>query len=573
LLPGLLALAELSRQVTGGLKLDDIGERWRRLEILRVENVWFHVQLEAGGSVRHGDWLKDSRGDVVAEEARGAPPKIWLDAPEEPSGPPWLRAFAEPLAITVVGNPVVAGIFALALAEFDGGGGNSDAAAARQRFDAYLQKQGAARLAHAYGRELKPLSEEQRAVLFDGVRQALASLGLVLRGTAQSELPRVLGLRNLELMSPTSGECREESVRQALRTARLPEELRPFVPDFACRSENEESWKDWLSEDRRRERLLLLAQHLKAGSVSAQAADTDLANAAMHKAWERDLEKEAEREFGRLGFSPTVVAYQWLVQGLEGKPVPFDEPDLLKHLIVPNRYDAVTTLVDASDCSWKTRSLQPTQPSGRELPPQTPEQRHAEDLKKGAIGADGEEAFLAFVLDSTAKILSRFPDAGWTALEQTTGEKSMRRRLLHEARGAAAGTEGLRKALHVSRYDGAAGFDMLGLELDESDAPRAVCYECKALPDGDHARVHISRNELATMRRLRREPGRGRWMLIGVHTGGKAQDLTHLLELVHDESRGPLAELAQQGLTFDSLILSIYSEADLAPTPPQSQKT
>jgi hypothetical protein len=86
LLPGLLALAELSRLVTGGLNLGVIAERWRLLRIRRVENVWFHVELGSGGSVRHGDWLKNSRGDVVAEEeSNGEPPKIWLDAPEAPS--------------------------------------------------------------------------------------------------------------------------------------------------------------------------------------------------------------------------------------------------------------------------------------------------------------------------------------------------------------------------------------------------------------------------------------------------------------------------------------------------------
>ena len=67
---------------------------------------------------------------------------------------------------------------------------------------------------------------------------------------------------------------------------------------------------------------------------------------------------------------------------------------------------------------------------------------------------------------------------------------------------------------------------------------------------------------LASDRRLRHEPRRGRWKLIGVHTGGKAQDLTHLLDVVHDESSGPLAELARHGLAFDSLILSIFSESN-----------
>jgi len=561
LLPGLLALAELSRQVTGGLKLDDVAERWRRLRIRRAENVWYHVELKSKAGLWQGGWLEDSRGNIVVEEeARGTPPTIWLDTPGDPSESVPLRALAEPLALTVVGNPVVAGTFALALAEYDGAGGTGDPAAARQRFEAFLQKQGAARIAHSYGRELKPLNDEQRTELLEAVRQALANLNLALQDVVASGLPRVLGLRNLDLKASQLGDSREDDVRRSLLGVPSPENLKQFVPDFVCRGENETRWKDWLSEERRRERLVLLTQRLKAGASASDAVGTDLTTAALHEAWERQLEEVAGRQFTRLGFSPVTVAYEWLAQVLERTP-PFEEAELLQQLIVPNRYEPITTLVDAPDCTWRTRSLEPAPPSERELAPQTPEQRHAEDVKKAAIGADAEEAFLELVVHRTAEILTKLAEEGWGVLMRTTNERSVRHQHLCDARKPAIDIGLLRKALHVSKYDGAAGFDVLGLELDENGAPRAVCYECKALPDGRHARVFISRNELATMRRLRKEPAGGRWKLIGVHTSSKAQDLTHLLDVVHDESSGLLVELARHGLAFDSLILSISSSA------------
>jgi hypothetical protein len=555
LLPGLLALAEVSRQIPGGLKFEDAERRWHGLRIERADNVWYEIDFEsrADGKKLHATWLDNSSGDVVVDGQR-----IVFDMPGREEGHPPLRAFAAALAEAGVGNPTVAGIFALALAEYDAGptaGSQGDAAA---RFRKYLQKQGADRLAEAYRRALHPLTPAEVAMLRAAVEKALANVDLTLRPErAVGELPRDLTLDDvLPASAGGYGDLTEQHVQNAISGAQLPKRVDAFLPHFTCSSQNRAVWRAWVDSGSKKDRLLALAESLAGGSGAASAAGSNTQQTAVNARRMQQLEEVALDLFSRLDFSPAVAACHWL--GELGIEPPFSAQDLERNLPESARYREVTDLQGRSECRWEARSLMPTGPVTREMAPETADNRQAKDVNKGVIGLDAEKAFVPWVAKTTRDVLRTDGPVGWHLLAEATKEWNKVTRNFEAARNAGVDEPGLlERALHVSAENGAAGFDLLGLERDKGGNALLVRYECKALPVASQALVYISRNEIAAFRSLPRDGSNGEWKLIGIYVDGTASDLTHHLDSVRDDSVGPLADLANKGLGVDSLTLTI----------------
>jgi len=192
------------------------------------------------------------------------------------------------------------------------------------------------------------------------------------------------------------------------------------------------------------------------------------------------------------------------------------------------------------------------------MAPETADNRQAKDVNKGVIGLDAEKAFVPWVAKTTRDVLRTDGPVGWHLLAEATKEWNKVTRNFEAARNAGVDEPGLlERALHVSAENGAAGFDLLGLERDKGGNALLVRYECKALPVASQALVYISRNEIAAFRSLPRDGSNGEWKLIGIYVDGTASDLTHHLDSVRDDSVGPLADLANKGLGVDSLTLTI----------------
>jgi len=219
----------------------------------------------------------------------------------------------------------------------------------------------------------------------------------------------------------------------------------------------------------------------------------------------------------------------------------------------------VQRLVYAVDVGCQRRSLALPGPVDVEFGIRTAEALAEENVARAESGRDAEDAFADWVVGTTRKVLEHHGDTAWSMLFgalRPTARKARER--LERARKE---PQTLGEALHVATYWRSAGYDFLGLEEDDSDAPLAVRYECKAARRATGSlRVYVSANELAVFRRTHaghadRLPGT--WKLVAVEPAGRALDLTALLKPLVDEAEGPLAQLATEGFTTDALILTV----------------
>jgi hypothetical protein len=222
------------------------------------------------------------------------------------------------------------------------------------------------------------------------------------------------------------------------------------------------------------------------------------------------------------------------------------------------RYADVSRFLGSEECTWVARKLGPAREIKQELAPQTADERRDEDVLLSAIGADGERALVAWVAATTRGILREHGDAAWRILATGSRRGTRVAAALEDARTAAIDTPGLlERALQVSTFDTGAGYDILGLERDDRGAPRLVRYECKALPSGRIAEVHLTRNEVNVYRRYGSTPELGLWKLTGVRANGTAEDLSKYLEPLRDQTTGPLHALGEHGIGIEGITLRI----------------
>jgi hypothetical protein len=122
----------------------------------------------------------------------------------------------------------------------------------------------------------------------------------------------------------------------------------------------------------------------------------------------------------------------------------------------------------------------------------------------------------------------------------------------------------LSEALHISEVWDGAGFDLVGLSLDEDGRLQPARYEIKSVSgDGAKRRVHLSKNQFAVYESVHREEtGRtfaGDWQLLGIQSDGSAINLTAWLA---DLPTDALAALRNEGFEHDGLVLE-FSRADV----------
>lgn len=536
LLPGLLAIAEVTRLVPQGVNPVDAGERWRRVEFTHVHNAWVDFELSCAGRTLGGtSWLHETFDDVLVSGTT-----ILFDTPPGANRAPPLRYFGEALALAVLENPIVGSAWSQALAEFEAGG-----AAGPQLFDALLKKQGAAALELSYRRAFRPLAAADLDRLLARAAEALGEIGIGLVEGLRAE--DIRSLDTSRLVEPPGGwrDLCESEIQVRLDAVGWSDDERPYRPRFVCREYNRLRWLAWATMIERAERLAGLALRLASGSATLDSP--------VGLAIRRSLDAAAASTFGRLGFDPAKVAIGWL-QEHSPDPLHIDSDAALDAMLPElRRYEQVRQLVTSRDVGWSADTIVSPPPSKAQLAPKTSDQRANEDAAKGEIGVDAELALLGWVVATTRSALGVAPTAGWSALLTSVNSGTKAHARLLEAQRSGR----LEDALHVAQFWGNAGFDLLGLELQQG-VPVVCRYECKAIGTGRLVRVHLSDNEFRVYRSLAANGGAaGQWKLIGVEPAGRGVDLTEHLAPLLDAAAGPLAVLARDGFQADGLILTV----------------
>ncbi|WP_437915097.1 hypothetical protein WME73_06390 [Sorangium sp. So ce302] len=551
LLPGLLALAEVSRLLPSPVNAVDAAERWHATKLQHVACVSLRLSLEIPGrAAQSARWLHDTRDDVLVDDDA-----ILFDTAPDAPGPPPLRNFAEALSARVLDNPVVGGLWSQAIAAYEDG--KRRGGAGLELFRAFLKKRNAATLEDAYAQVFRPLGRDGLKALCTKVDQSLASIDTRLH-THELTIDELRALGAASLITPSGGwsETTEADVQRVIDGIEWSEDERAYRPSFACRARNVARWEEWVGRARRRDRIIELACAVEAASGAPIATPREEGVA---------LDGFAAERAHRVGFDPVSVATEWLAQHASDPTWAqriVDEHALDAALPRPaSRYQPVLDLVGPERAVIRAHVVARRSAGEVHLKPVTPEQIAAENFARNALGGEAEDAFAPYVVSRTREVLGEHGDAAWTTLLGAVRPRTEARRRLERAR---ADDIRLLDALHVSKFWGSAGYDLLGLDFEPTThAPTIARYECKAVAAiSALIRVFLSPNEVAVYARTRPDyvPQDqrllGTWRLVAVEPTGCAHDLTHLIEpLVSSGSH--VDKLAEIGLSADGWMLTV----------------
>lgn len=539
LLPGLLALAEVSRLLPEGPSPADAAERWRSLRLRHVQRIAIRATASPAGRTAQERLIFDDATDDVLLDSKAR--AILFDTAAGSEGLPPLQSFADALSQGVLGNPVLGGLWGQAIAAYELAARRhpEHSKTARREeglaaFRALLRRRGAASLEDSYARELLPISEESLLALRRKVDAALTPLGTRLQPwvVAPPDL-RALSTEALERPAEGWGELTEESILRVLNDATWTEAERPHRPTFGCSERHRDRWNAWLLEAHRGERLMALAAKLMERNVSAPPPAPRLS-----------LEALASQSFARLDFDPITVVRAWLgsQEAAPGWLAKVTDTASLDTRLPPPApaFASVEQLVSLDNGALKPRVVMRRPPLDKQLKPMTRDKAHALDLSRSATGAEAEAAFLTYVLEQTRRLLAAQPEPAWDALLCAVAPGTEVHQRLERARALEAPLE---EALHVSKFTDSVGYDLLGLEPDPaSGAPLLVRYECKAASKESSFELHVSANELAAFARWRlgqfagAGPVHGTWRLVAVGRDGLAQDLLLPLKLADGDA-------------------------------------
>jgi hypothetical protein len=530
-LPGLLALAEVSRRLPHGVDLQEAQDNWKHTELRHVHDAWveFEVVTTVGNKpLGSRAWLQESFDDVLV--SRG---DIIYDTPPDEHRPPPLRFFAEALAERVVNNVLVAGLWGQALGEFEADGSQWEGELPA-KFVSFLTKQGAARQEEAFRRHFRSVSVEAMALLGSKVDAALFPLGLHLRAEFAPRPPRELRIDHVAGAKGQWEALSEGAVEAALASATWSPDEALHRPIFRCRDDHAGQWRRWLGEHRRAERLIILA-----GSPDGVSREA-VANAASDCL---DL----------LGFTCWRTAWRWLADFAPDLKAmaPTDEASLDAMLPKLGLFARVESVVAAQTTEWQTAAQQFDTKMAKDKTPQTAESRQQEDAVKAEVGLDAELALLPSISTETQALLDAHGNDAWDLLFRAVPQDGRVAARLQSCRN---GSLTLADALHVSPIVGNAGYDILGLRQVGSNL-EATLVECKGMPHSNSVRIHVSSNECKRFRGA--AAGDIRWRLIGVEQHGRAIDLTDQLQPLLDTEAGPLRALADKGLAPDGVLVFV----------------
>lgn len=553
LLPGLLALAEVSRSITKEIKMNDVIERWSKTQFMHVADAWIKYTIIDSAVSREAEWLRKTWDDVLMHKDKK---QIVFDTPPGENRTPPLSYFGKPLAQAVLEDERIGWLWSQALAEYEHGDASEEG---YLRFRKFLEKHGASGLEEAYKKYLSPLEGENEKKFRDKVIAALQTMECGLQYPNAS----VMELQHLypEHLTPPEkgwGNLTDDNINQCFESVDWTEQEKLFQPRFSCITNNLKQWREWLKANRYDSRLILFAGRYLEAEEDRENLETLLDEHAKHRA-------------SSIAFDPAAVAWEWLKKMTKSdSPVNTgdDDPgrldDVLSEMPVSGAFKPVKQKIqEAGSLGWKRRTVASPSPDGAEISPKSTQEYIAEALHKSKRGAGAEASLLEWVEEKTGDTLGKHPQVGWKALMSVFKTKGKVWRALEDARNQ---KEPLKHALHVSRIWGSAGYDLIGLE-EENNQPLVVRYEVK----GIHHKtgpicVFLSANELAVYRRVfhngqsnvEDDPRRrGMWKLVGVDETGSAFDLTSYLNPLKDEHQGPLLDLQNQGFAPDGLVLTI----------------
>jgi hypothetical protein len=564
IIPELLALADAATDLE--IDMDEVAERWGPDRFRHAENVWLEVRATLGDEQIDASQFKTSRGQalVTGEDHRA----IVFDTPEGSSNPP-LDAFGEPLALLLFAEEgkEVGSLFARALQCYTDG---------PERLRALLEEKGAVALVETYERAFDGLSPKEHDLLVERVESALAGLGLTLESTATSRL-RALSPADLDPTEVEAG-LTESEVNEVLDAIELPDsrDWGPYRPRFRCRDTNRADWEHWVDTHRNTliPYLLDLLHENRVADVDEETID----------GW---LDEEIpEKACARIDFTPERAVTSWLDSlDIDGAEIP--EPRQLTEELerYATSFGRVTEVLDPDDAGFVKAPRADPEPNQTERPAPDDEDYMHEHRAQMAVGQDAELAALPDVVERTQECLddvltgeeletirgtevATLEDAidvlCWPFSDGLVTETHVRETLEEYGKDGADEERLLSEALHISEVWDGAGFDLVGLSLDEDGRLQPARYEIKSVSgDGAKRRVHLSKNQFAVYESVHREEtGRtfaGDWQLLGIQSDGSAINLTAWLA---DLPTDALAALRNEGFEHDGLVLE-FSRADV----------
>ncbi len=513
----LAAVADQSQRARYKLSPEHVLRAWRMNEpILQVADAW--VELRATGpDLQPIAWRKNEFEDVffLSDGIEPDTGVVIFDVPPDCEEPAThrlpLRLFGEALARLLTNNAALRHDFADVLAAID-----------EDRVSSFIERHHLGDLVQEWQQQLRPLSDEQVEEIVAALRQICTEPDRVLRAGR---------IRTRDISKEVPHRTAEE-IEQFLSAAVAPE-ARGFLPTVHVRLDNLRTWSEWF------------ARRLTALAAVAKSADS------FPQDWKDAIEDYALGESSNIDFDPCRVATQFLAR----HDCMVDDLEAWLDRISPRFASPTSPPVSPSQLGWFAG--QGREGAGGLAPHRkiSTEDLLEEAIARGAVGDAGELALLEWAVADIERFREHpeFTEALLAAFQAGTGTWRKVR--------AALTNGNLPAALHIAALWSGAGFDVLGLE-ETPDGLIPVRYECKAISaSGSSFRVHLSRNELAVARDVRRN-GPGRWVLVGIQPDGQCVDLTDFLEDLIDGERTPLQPLHDRGLEPDGLRLVVHRSPD-----------